>query len=153
MLWPVLDRALHGNRWHGLGLVHRDLDRVFDSMLRPRGREFLGGFFPSVNVVEGEKDIKVTVELPGMDEKDVDVTLSEGVVTIKGEKKEEHEDKGEGYHRIERSYGSFERSIPLPAEVEDEKAEAEFARGVLTVTVPKSPEPEKKSKKIEVKGE
>jgi HSP20 family protein len=82
----------------------------------------------------------VEAELPGVDEKDVSVTLANGVLTIKGEKKQETEEKGENYYRSERSFGSFERSIPLPDTIDDAKAEAKFDKGVLRVTAAKKPE-------------
>jgi HSP20 family protein len=118
------------------------MDRTFDEFfggkaLAPWGGEW-AGFDPSVDVVETDNAIKVTAELPGMDAKDVDVTVSHNTLTLKGEKKQEHEERGEGYYRSERSYGSFQRSIPLPSTVETDKAEAAFDKGVLTVTFPKT---------------
>jgi HSP20 family protein len=106
--------------------------------------------WPSVEVAETDKDVRIVAELPGMDEKDVEVTVDDDVLTIRGEKKAEMEDKERRFS--ERYYGHFERRIPLPFEVEDDKAEASFANGVLTVTLPKSPKAETKTKRIAIKG-
>lgn len=98
--------------------------------------------FPSLDISEGEKDLTVTAELPGMDPKDMDITIRDGVLTIKGEKKFEEEHKEEDFHRIERSYGSFQRSIRLPAAVDESGAKASFKKGVLKLVIPKSDKPE-----------
>jgi HSP20 family protein len=103
-----------------------------------------------VEVVETDKDIRIAAELPGMDEKDVEVSVSDDVLTIRGEKRAEIDDKER--HFSERYYGRFERRIPLPFEVEDDRAEASFENGVLTVTLPKSPEAEAKTKRIAISG-
>lgn len=92
---------------------------------------------PKVDVSETDAEIRVAAELPGMSDKDVDVTLSDRVLTIRGEKKSEHEDKRRNFHRVERSFGSFERSLPLPAEVDAQRVEATFENGVLSVVLPK----------------
>jgi HSP20 family protein len=88
-----------------------------------------------------------------MNDKDIDVSLTKDSLTIKGEKKEEKEDKGKNYYRMERSFGSFTRTVPLPAEVDTEKAKADFVKGVLTVTLPKTPKAIKDTKKIPIKAE
>jgi HSP20 family protein len=114
-------------------------------------------FWPRVDVSETDKEMRVTAELPGVDQKDVEVTLSGDQLTIKGEKKaeteEKKEEKGRAFHRVERSYGSFQRSMRIPYEVDPEKVEAAFKDGILTLTLPKPPEVQKKTKKIEIKGE
>ena len=96
--------------------------------------------FPTADVVAGEKECKITAELPGMSEKDLEIVLAGDVLTLKGEKKEEHEEKGENHHVSERRYGSFQRSFALPEDADPEKIEAAFKNGVLTVTLPKRPE-------------
>ena len=101
---------------------------------------------PRVDVVQDDKEVRVSVELPGMDEKDFDISLSNDVLTIRGEKKAEKEEKGKNYYRMERAYGAFERRIPLPAEVDADKAEATYQRGVLTVVLPKIASTEKGTK-------
>lgn len=120
----------------------QEMDRMFDEFfegraLAPWSKEW-SGFDPRVDVVETDQEVKVTAELPGLDAKDVDVTVSRNLLTLKGEKKQEHEEKGEGYYRSERSYGSFERSISLPSTVETDQADAAFDKGVLTITFPKT---------------
>lgn len=110
------------------------------------------GFVPKVDVKEEEKEILVSAELPGMDQKDIDVTVTNDSVRISGEKKQEEEKEEKGYYRRETSYGSFERTIDLPAEVDESKAEAEFSKGVLTIRLPKSEEAQAKQKKIKIKS-
>ena len=100
---------------------------------------------------ENTNAITVEAELPGVDEKDVSVTLANGVLTIKGEKKSEKEEKSDNYYLAERSFGSFERSIRLPDTVDDAKVEAKFDKGVLKVTAAKKPEAVKAERKIEIK--
>ncbi len=92
---------------------------------------------PRLDVTETEKNVEVKTELPGMERKDIDITLDRGLLVIKGEKREEKEKKEHYYHLVERRYGSFCRTIRLPAEVKEEKIEATFKDGVLTVTLPK----------------
>ena len=107
---------------------------------------------PAVDVAETDKAYEITAELPGLDEKNVEVKLANGVLSIKGEKQEEKEEKEKDYYRRERSFGSFERSFQVPDDVEENKIEASFKNGVLSVTLPKSAEARKQAKKIEVKG-
>ena len=112
------------------------------------GRE--GKFLPEVNMVETEKALEATVELPGMKPEEVKVEIREGALWITGEKKEEKEEKGKTFHRIERRAGMFRRVFPLPVEVMEEKVDARFAEGVLKITLPKA---EKVAPKhIDVKG-
>ena len=110
--------------------------------------EFRGALKPAIDVVEDENNLMLTVELPGMDKDDVQITLEKGVLTVSGEKKQSEETKGKNFHRIERSYGAFSRSFTLPREVDGEKAEASYENGVLTVTVPKSEQAKPKTLKI-----
>jgi HSP20 family protein len=138
------------------GLLRQEMNRLFDNFfggfeIEPFTGGHLAAFSPSVDIKESDKEIRVSAELPGMDDKDIDVLLSKDSVTITGEKKEEKEDKGKDYYRIERSYGSFSRTIPLPAEVDTDKAKAEFKKGLLTVTLPKTAQAIKQTKKIAVK--
>ncbi len=107
--------------------------------------------WPSIDVSETRDKYTVTVELPGVDQDDLDVTLEDDVLIIRGEKKKESEDKDESYHRVERSYGSFTRSLRLPGKVDPEGIKAKFKKGILTLTVPK-PE-EERGKKIEIKAD
>ena len=108
------------------------------------------GFSPAVDVTENDSEVLVKAELPGIDQKDIEVSLSGDVLTIKGEKREEKEEKSESVHRIERSYGSFSRAFTLPCEVKSEAVEAKFKDGVLSLKLPKSETSKKKSIKINV---
>ncbi len=138
-------------------LLRREMDSLFDNFFRGFDMEpferRMAAFSPKVDVTENDKEIMISAELPGMDEKDIDVSLQNDMLTIKGEKKEEKEDKGKDYYRMERSYGSFSRTIPLPVEVETDKVDAKFKKGVLTVTLPKSAKAVEETKKIPVKVE
>jgi HSP20 family protein len=107
---------------------------------------------PAVDVAETEKGYEITAELPGMDEKNIEVKFADGVLTIKGEKKDEKEEKKKDYYVSERSYGSFQRSFQVPDGVDTDKIEATFKKGVLTVALPKSAEAQKAAKKIDVKA-
>lgn len=138
--------------------LRREMDRLFDDAFRGFG---LGSGFglsdraawgPSVDVQETDKGLEVIAELPGVNEKDVELNVTDGVLTIRGEKKTDRTDKGEGWHVMERSYGSFARSIALPKEVDEAKASAEFKNGVLHVTLPAAPEARRKAHRIQVKG-
>ena len=105
---------------------------------------------PSVDISEGKKDITVKAEIPGVEANDIDISLNGKLLTIKGEKKQEKEEKDENYHRMERSYGYFNRTIELPAEVDPEKVDASYKKGVLKIELKKTRESE--TKKIEIKS-
>ena len=139
--------------WEPFTSLRRDMERVFEDFSRDFGWEPLAGVRgqgPQIDVSETETEVKIEAELPGVDEKDVEVVLSDGRLTIKGEKKQETEEKKKDFHMIERSFGSFARSIGLPFDADPEKVKAKFAKGVLTVTVPKPPEVKAKEKKIAI---
>ncbi len=106
-------------------------------------------WMPAFDISENDKGYVVTAELPGIDIKDVDMTVSEGILTVKGEKKHEKEENTEGYHRVERRYGSFERSFRIPGKIETDKIDASYKDGVLKVLLPKAEGTE--TKKIEIK--
>jgi len=110
------------------------------------------GSTPAVNMIEKENAYELTGELPGMDESNIELKVAGGVLTIKGEKKEEKEEKGADYVLSERRFGSIQRSIPLPEGIDLERIEASFKKGVLTVTMPKTPEAQKSERKIAIKG-
>lgn len=143
--------------YHPFSLLRQEMNTLFDNFFRGfeiepfRGR--FGAFSPNIDVKESDKDISVTAELPGMDDKDIDVSLSRDSLTIKGQKKEEKEDKGKDYYRMERSFGSFSRTIPLPSEIDMAKVKAEFKKGLLTVTLPRTEKAIRETKKITVKTE
>lgn len=108
-------------------------------------------FIPKLNVAETDKELEVTAELPGLEEKDVDLSISQDLLTITGEKKEEIKDEKKNYYRYECNYGSFQRSVPIPSDVDTDKAEATFKKGVLKVVIPKTGEL-KGTKKINIKS-
>ena len=135
----------------------QEMNRLFDDFFKGTGLDTFGVFAegwdllrPPVDVVETDKEIRVTAELPGLDEKDIHVSLARDVLTISGEKRQEKEERGRNYYRAERSYGSFRRSIELPGQVQPDKVDAVFRKGVLTITLPKT-EAGQKRKKIAIK--
>lgn len=141
---------------HPLLNLRHEMDRIFDDFFRGFSAmepfaDRSGAFAPRLDVTETDKELKIKAELPGMDEKDVEVAVTHDTLTIRGEKKEEQEEKNGTYYRMERSFGSFTRSIPLPREVEQDKVSAAFKRGILTITLPKSARAEERSKKIPVR--
>lgn len=129
-------------------LPERDLlDRFFEDWTpEVFGKET--NWVPAFDISENDKEYTLTAELPGIDAKDLDITISDGILTVKGEKKREKEDKGENYHRIERSYGSFQRSFHIPEKVKTEKVDATFKDGILKLTLEKDEKSE--TKKITV---
>jgi HSP20 family protein len=150
--------------------LRREVDRLFDDFtagpwrlparhsvfdVEPFWRgDFSWGKVPAVDITDTDKGYEITAELPGMDEKNIEVKFSEGTLTIKGEKKDEKDEKEEkrkDYYLSERHYGSFQRSFSVPDGVDADKVEASFKSGVLTVTLPKTPEAQKKEKQIEIK--
>lgn len=149
--------------WHPFDDLRREVDRLFEDFnggwrrpFRPT-RSPLGLLrgeaawnTPAVDVVEKDKSFEITAELPGLDEKNIEVTLRNGNIVIKGEKQEEKEEKSKDYYLQERQFGSFERSFALPDGVDPEKIEAHFSKGILTVTLPKAAEALKPEKKIAV---
>ena len=133
--------------------LHREMNRLFDDVFRgfdvtPFGSDRAMGW-PHIEVSETDKDIKIAAELPGLDEKDVEVELANGTLAIRGEKKTETEDKERRFS--ERYYGHFERRIPVE-DVEQDKVSASFKNGVLSVTLPKSQTAQQKVKRIAVNG-
>lgn len=144
---------------HPIASFHRDINKVFDNFfsdfsfpsLRNTEELWNTSFSPKVNVSENEKEINVEAELPGMEEKDVNVTLNNNSLVIKGERKSKKEDKSDNYHLVESSYGSFCRTIPIPEGIDRDKIEAVYKNGVMKVTIPKTEEAKKKVKKIPIK--
>ncbi len=132
--------------------MRREMDRLWDSFTKTGAKRRDGGeqWTPSLDVAETKSDVIVKAEIPGMDPKDIEISLSQGVLTIKGEKKQESEEKEEDYRLVERSYGSFTRSIQLPTEIQEDKINASYKNGVLKVILPKSEEAKKKEIKIQV---
>jgi len=134
----------------------RELDNLFNRFFDidfPSPREFFkeSGWYPSVNISEGPKAITVKAEIPGVESNDLNVTLDGRGLTIRGEKKQEKEEIEENLHRVERYHGSFTRTIELPAEVDPDRIDASYKKGVLKIVLKKTKESE--SKKIQVKSE
>lgn len=119
-------------------LLQQQIDRVFDNFSSWNGA--LGTFSPSMEVSETAEALEINAELPGIDEKDVEISVADGVLTIRGEKKEERKEEKKAYRLVERSYGSFERSLALPRTVDVNAVNASMSNGVLKITIPKSPE-------------
>lgn len=138
--------------------LHQRMDDLFEEFFQGFGTglarfEPRHVIAPSVDVSETDDEVRVTADLPGMDEKDIQVSLDNDLLTIKGEKKHEQEEKKRNYYMVERSYGEFQRVIPMPASVDKEKVKAAFKKGVLTVTLPKAPELKARKKSIEITAE
>lgn len=139
----------------------REMDRMFEDFFTgfgsSRGLPMAGGTWngavtPVIDVSETDKELVVTAELPGLNDKDFEVTLAGDLLTIKGEKKSEHEEKSSDAAYVERRYGSFARTVRLPFEVGEETVDANYDKGVLTVRVPKPAEAQKSVRRIEVKA-
>ena len=151
--------SLFGREGESLGSLFRDVEKTFEDFSRrfpfaPFTAPFVSErMAPRIDISETKDALEITAELPGIDEKDVEVTLSEGMLTIRGEKKSERDEKDteKNWHVIERSYGAFSRSIALPFEPDSGKVEAKFDKGVLRIRLPKPPEVAKKQQKIEIK--
>lgn len=159
--------------WRGGGLsplfgrdpfanFRQEMDRLFDDFLAPpagEGRPFVGAqasaatalVRPSIEVHETEQAYRVGAELPGLAEKDIEISLHDNVLTISGEKKSEHEEDKAGRRYTERSYGRFERSIPFPTEIDAERVDAVFRDGVLTITLPKNAKVQEQTRRIEIR--
>jgi len=158
--------ALQG--WRPLESLRHEIDRLFENFdqdiwrlpfhrsifdVEPFWRrELTWGAAPTVDIVETNDAYEVMAELPGMDEKNFEVKVANGVLTIRGQKQEEKEEKKENYHVHERRFGSFRRSFAVPEGVDTDKIEGSFKNGILTVRLPKKPEAIKAEKKIEVKA-
>lgn len=154
--------------WAPFESLRKEIDRLFDTFhpfrsRLPSTRSALdfdlprlsrGGWpvAPAFDLAEKAKEYEITAELPGIDEKNVEVKLANQTLTIKGEKTEEKEEKEKDYHLSERRYGSFQRSFQVPEGVDTDKIEASFAKGILTVKLPKTAEAQKSEKKIAVKA-
>lgn len=162
------ERPTEMQAWRPFELLQREMNRLFEdfdvglwrSPFRRSAfdvepfwrREWAWGATPAVDIVEKDKAYEITAELPGMDEKNIEVKLVDGSVKIKGEKQDEKEERKRDYYLHERHFGSFERTFRVPEGVDADKIEASFKKGVLTVTLPKKPEAQKPAKKIEVKA-
>lgn len=147
-LLPVnRDRLLGLRDFTPFAALQQEIDRVFDGFARNPPSAAAQRLVPSMDLSETDKDIEITVELPGMEEKDVEVQVLDNVLTIRGEKKSQREEKD--YHLVERSYGSFARSVELPPGIDANAIAAEMSKGVLKVTVAK-PAPAQ-ARKVDIK--
>jgi len=155
----VVKRANGTKRpWDGFSLVDNEVNSFFDNFLRgldvqPYNERRQKSFTPKVDVSENEKEINVSAELPGMEEKDIEVSLEKDFLVIKGEKKEESETNEKGVYHTERAYGAFTRTIQLPEGIDGDNIKARYKNGVLTVTVPKAQKPAEEKKKIDISAE
>ena len=156
MNWPTLhpfgrrsDLVGAADPWSSL---RREMDRTLETFGRDLGWGGNGGtaMAPTIDVSETDQELEIKAELPGVDKDDVDVTVADDVLTIKGEEKIDRDEKGKNYHVVERSRGSFMRSLTLPFRADPSKTKASFVDGVLTITLPKPPEVEAKAKKIAI---
>jgi HSP20 family protein len=130
--------------------MQRDINRMFDNFFRG-DTSHLTAWTPAVDVAESDADYIVKVELPGVQKEDVKITVESNTLTIRGEKKQQKEAKKENYYSFERSFGAFERSFSLPASVMNNKIDASYTDGILTITLPKSTEAQPKQIEVKVK--
>ncbi|HEY9683428.1 MAG TPA: Hsp20/alpha crystallin family protein [Oculatellaceae cyanobacterium] len=135
----------------GFNQAFRDIEQLLEQSAQG-GFEFANsGFNPQLDLHEHDNEYEVTLELPGLEEKDIEISLTRDTLTISGEKKEEKEDRSRGAHRLERRYGSFSRSVSLPRNgVDSDSVKASFKNGVLTVSLPKTPDNRDEAKKIQI---
>jgi HSP20 family protein len=133
-----------------LNLLRNRMDRLWSRMTEDEP-VLAADWAPTSDIIEGKDEITIKAELPGIEEKDIDVEIENNVLTIRGERKAEKKEEEKGYRRIERSYGSFLRTFTMPATVEAEKIKADFTNGVLTVHLPKKASAKPQTIKVEVK--
>jgi HSP20 family protein len=139
--------------------IQNEMNRMFDqffndpfTLLSVPTIRSVADFMPRIDVSETDAAMQVTAELPGMDEKDIQLSIENDALVISGEKKNDVEEKGKNFHRVERSYGSFQRVIPLVSDVQEDKVEANFKNGVLNITLPKTPAAAKQTHKIAIRS-
>jgi len=152
MSW-LLPRRRRGGP-HPLASLQDEVNRLFDTVWQGDldvARIFYRDWVPALDVAETDDAVVVKAEVPGIDPKDIEVTLTGGLLTIKGEKRQEAEESDERLHRVERSYGSFTRTVDIPEEVDPDAIRAECKDGVLTVTLPKKPEAKGRQIEIDIK--
>ncbi|MGE7958571.1 Hsp20/alpha crystallin family protein [Pseudomonas sp. NPDC089530] len=162
-------RSTMSDLWLPLDKLRQQVDHLFEDFYRGPGlspfsrglfdtepfwrRELIGRGMPAVDITEKEESFEITAELPGMDQKNIELKLSNGSLIIKGEKREETEERRQGYHLSERHYGSFERVFNLPKGVDTDKIEASFSKGVLRISLPKKPAALSADKVVPIKSE
>lgn len=158
-LIPRKNNVCRNELMRGFGPLHRQMDRLFNDFFGelslqpwttvPGNRTFM----PRLDLAETEKEIHITAELPGLEQEDLELSITDGILTLKGEKKLEQEQKDEHTYHTERSYGTFSRSVQLPAEVDTTKAQATFKNGLLKIQLSKTEPEQAKTKKISIKNE
>jgi len=168
---PVPAASRPEGLWQPLAALRDEMDRVFDSFwrgfgfgpdrpLRRAGGEtqplwrFVPSFgvaAPAIDLVESGQEYRITAELPGMEARDIELSVSDDALTIKGEKREEEEERTGNYHLSERRFGSFQRALPLPRGVDRDRIDARFEKGVLTIVLPKTAEAAARQRRIEIK--
>ncbi|MCS7205880.1 MAG: Hsp20/alpha crystallin family protein [Leptospiraceae bacterium] len=131
--------------------LQKRMDELFEEFGFSSLPSFERTFYPKVDITENENEIVIKADVPGIDEKDLDVSITKDAVIIQGEKKYEHEEKGSNFYRKERSFGSFRRVLPLPVEVDEAKIDATYKNGVLTIKLPKV-KTSSNVKKIQIKS-
>ncbi|MGB4102090.1 MAG: Hsp20/alpha crystallin family protein [Alphaproteobacteria bacterium] len=154
-LMPLGTSTSSGRSIDPFTAMQREINRVFDDLWRsPDNANVTASFGTSLkmDVKETDQSFTIHAECPGVEEKDIDISFSDNILTIKGEKKFARDENTETLHLVERSYGSFARQIALPGEVDSDKIEARFDKGVLTVTLPKSAKSVEKARKITIKS-
>jgi HSP20 family protein len=140
-----MDYPLHRFHWN--------INRILDDIMGSWSNDSLPGdgfISPRIDLSETKKNLTITADMPGMDEDNIDVSLENNFLVIRGQKKTEKEDQGQHYYHMERSYGSFYRTISLPCEVDESKVKADYKKGVLTIHLPKPKDERRQSRKIEV---
>lgn len=163
----MLSGFMAGGSWEPFEKLRQEIDQIFDRLHEPFSRnpfaqssfpsahwarDMSFGLSPAVDVVENEKDYEITAELPGLDEKNIEVKVANGTLMIRGEKRDEKEEREKDCYVSERRFGSFSRVFQIPPSVDANRIEAQFAKGVLTVRMPKSPEAMKAEKHIAIKA-
>lgn len=144
---PRNDLPVAGGPVSPMQQLHREIDRLFDNVFQGFGlhaplkphwtSDWPGMLKPALDIQETDKQYQITIEVPGVDEKDIEITLDNDILTVRGEKRQEQEKKEGSFHRVERSYGSFQRSLNLPGNADQESVKAAYSNGVLTITIGK----------------
>lgn len=135
--------------------IRQNMEQLFAERLETPPQSWFGtdddgAFHASLDIGETPEDLKITIDVPGIEEKDIDISLSDHALTVKGEREAREEEEKEDYHRVERSYGAFERRVTLPCDVDADRVKADLDKGVLTITLPKSEKARASERKIAV---
>jgi len=151
------DRSFLPNLWDQdrgtpFATPFRTLQREIDSLFERFGETEEGTLMPQLDITENDAEIAISVEMPGVEEDDIEVTLTDDLLNIRGEKKSEHEEKGDGQVKTERSYGMFQRTLRVPKGIDPDRIRAELSKGVLAVTLEKPAESAQAKRKIEIKA-